>query len=66
MYLVHEYLTEVSVGQSLKQAGLLVAGWSSDTGTQRAQISLRDLQGHISCGADIQLGRPGYSVIPLT
>lgn len=48
-------LTEVSVGQSLEQAGLLVARWCSDTGSQRAQISLCDLQGHVSRCSDIQL-----------
>lgn len=58
-------LTEVSVGQLLQQTGLLVARWRSDAGTQRAQVSLGDLQGHVGRRADIQLGRPGYGVVTL-
>lgn len=57
--------TKVSVWQLLEQTRLLVARWRSDTGRQRAQVSLRDLQGHIGRRADIQLGCPGYGVITL-
>lgn len=56
-------LTEVSVWQLLEETGLLVARRRSDTGGQRAQISLCDLKGHVSRGADVQLGCPGYGVI---
>lgn len=57
------FLTEVSVGESLKQAGLFVTGWSSDAGSQGAQIRLCDLQGHVSCCADIELRGSGYGVV---
>lgn len=56
-------LTEVSVWQLLEETGLLVARRRSDTGGQRAHISLCDLKGHVSRGADVQLGCPGYGVI---
>lgn len=63
-YLVaRDFLTEVSVGQSLEQAGLLVTGRSPDAGGQGAQIRLGDLQGHVGCRAHVELRGSGYGVV---
>lgn len=35
--------TDMSVGQALQQAGLLVAGGGTDAGSQLAQVTLGDL-----------------------
>lgn len=48
-------LTDVPVGQTLQQTGLLVARGGTDAGGQLAQVTLSDLQGHIRGGAHVQL-----------
>lgn len=48
-------VTDVVVGHSLQQAGLVAAGWRLDAGGQQAQIRLVDVQREICCRAQFDL-----------